>query len=405
MPMLSSRNCQRQRGRRCPRFTGVIRRRTTWLSVSLALMLALVAACGSSGSSTASSGGKAKCNTAQFPASNYPASYYCGLSGSASVYDPSGGTVAEAEENSVFKDFTTLTGVSVNDQYEPDMSKFEAAEQNGASIPWDVLVIPSVADFNTLQKEGYLQKLNTGVVSPSLLEPGQETAYGVAAQYYTANIIWNTKKWPLSGPHPTSLTDIFNTKEFPGKRCLYNYPEFGGTLEAALLADGVKPANLYPLDINKALQKLDTIKSQTVWWSSGATEMQDFASGECTIGIGWPGRVLAQVQTGTPLAVGWGDAIAEYSVLAVPKGAPSTKIGNALVGMWIRDAAGEVKYVKATTYVTKIRALNSTSDYPSSLHAWLPVGVNATTLIPDRQASFGSSITALVNSFNTWLSS
>ena len=159
------------------------------------------------------------------------------------------------------------------------------------------------------------------------------------------------------------------------------------------------------LDINKALQKLDTIKSQTVWWSSGATEMQDFASGECTIGIGWPGRVLAQVQTGTPLAVGWGNAIAEYSVLAVPKGAPSTKIGNALVGMWIRDAAGEVKYVKATTYVTKIRALNSTSDYPSSLHAWLPVGVNATTLIPDRQASFGSSITALVNSFNTWLSS
>ena len=76
------------------------------------------------------------------PRVNYPASYYCGLSGSASVYDPSGGTVAEAEENSVFKDFTTLTGVSVNDQYEPDMSKFEAAEQNGASIPWDVLVIP-----------------------------------------------------------------------------------------------------------------------------------------------------------------------------------------------------------------------------------------------------------------------
>jgi putative spermidine/putrescine transport system substrate-binding protein len=403
MHLLPFGTCRRPAERWRTNFRRIAPRPLGWLSI--ALVAGLAAACGSPAAPSSNSGGNATCNSTQFPKSTYPPSYYCGLSGSAVVYDPSGGTVAVAEENSVFKDFTTLTGVNVTDEYEPDVSKLEAAEQNGGSIPWDVVVIPSVADFNTLQKEGYLQKLDTGVVSPSLLDPGQETAYGVDAQYYTANIVWNTKTWPLSGPHPTSITDIFNTKEFPGKRCLYGYPEFGGTLEAALLADGVKPADLYPLNINAALKKLDSIKSQTVWWTSGATEMQDFASGECSIGIAWPGRVLSQVQAGTPLAVGWGDAIAEYSVLAVPKGAPSAKLGNDLIGMWIRDAPGEVKYVDATTYVTKIQALNSTSDYPSSLTSWLPVGANAATLIDDRQASFGTSITALVDSFDTWLSS
>ena len=33
------------------------------------------------------------------------------------------------------------------------------------------------------------------------------------------------------------------------------------------MADGVAPADLYPLDIPRALAKLDTIKDEIVWWS------------------------------------------------------------------------------------------------------------------------------------------
>ncbi len=51
-------------------------------------------------------------------------------------------------------------------------------------------------------------------------------------------------------------------KRFPRKRCLFKYPQFSAVPESALLADGVPRDKLYPLDVDKALAKLDTIKSR-----------------------------------------------------------------------------------------------------------------------------------------------
>jgi putative spermidine/putrescine transport system substrate-binding protein len=41
-------------------------------------------------------------------------------------------------------------------------------------------------------------------------------------------------------------------------------------LEIALLADGVAPDKLYPLDLDRAFKKLDTIKKNTIWWATNA---------------------------------------------------------------------------------------------------------------------------------------
>ena len=55
-------------------------------------------------------------------------------------------------------------------------------------------------------------------------------------------------------------------------------------IEAAFLADGVAPDKLYPLDLDRAFKKLDSIKADIIWWSAGAQSQQLLASAEAPFG-------------------------------------------------------------------------------------------------------------------------
>ncbi|MGO8077848.1 extracellular solute-binding protein, partial [Rhizobium leguminosarum] len=74
-----------------------------------------------------------------------------------------------------------------------------------------------------------------------------------------------------------ACADLFDTAKFPGKRTFYKWSA-PGVIEEALLADGVAADKLYPLDLERAFKKLDTIKSDIVWWSGGAKSQQLLAS-------------------------------------------------------------------------------------------------------------------------------
>ena len=92
-------------------------------------------------------------------------------------------------------------------------------------------------------------------------------------------------------------------------------------IEAALLADGVPPANLYPLDLDRAFKKLDTIKGDIIWWSSGAQSQQLLASAEASFGSFWNGRLTALAADGMPVETSWDQNITAADSLVVPKGA------------------------------------------------------------------------------------
>src|SRR5690606_9515706 len=70
---------------------------------------------------------------------------------------------------------------------------------------------------------------------------------------------------------PSTIQDLFDLEQFPGKRALRKRPQVN--LEWALLADGVKPDEVYstlstPEGQERAFAKLDTIKDQVVWFDS-----------------------------------------------------------------------------------------------------------------------------------------
>ena len=82
--------------------------------------------------------------------------------------------------------------------------------------------------------------------------------------------------------------------KFPGKRGLRKGAKY--SLEFALMADGVAPADIYatlgkPEGIDRAFAKLDQLKANIVWWEAGAQPLQLLSSGEVTMTTAYNGRI------------------------------------------------------------------------------------------------------------------
>ena len=89
-------------------------------------------------------------------------------------------------------------------------------------------------------------------------------------------------------------------KRFKGARALAAFPQ--GMLELALLADGVAPSKLYPLDVERALKKISAIKDDVaVWWTTGAQSAQVLKDGEVDMIAIWGSRMSAALESGAPV--------------------------------------------------------------------------------------------------------
>jgi putative spermidine/putrescine transport system substrate-binding protein len=192
---------------------------------------------------------------------------------------------------------------------------------------------------------------------------------------------------------------------FPGKRCMFQFPQYGWTLESALLADGVTPESLYPLDVTRAYNKLNTIKSHIVWWSSGAASIQDFENGSCDLGIIWSGRAYVAVHGDNfPLGISWNQVGYTASVWAIPKGAPNPKAAAAFLRLAILDKAARVSYIQSVTYPMPAGATDiSLDEFPDSLAPFLPTAANLKSAIPENDSYYLDHYQSLVDQFTAWV--
>jgi putative spermidine/putrescine transport system substrate-binding protein len=325
-----------------------------------------------------------------------------GASGEIVWHDGSGGLTTRAREATIMKSYGEETGATVRSDYNSDMTKFFAAMDSGATIPWSMVEFPTKGDFLRAVQAGYLEKLDPAIVDISLLAEGSYDEYGVDVMNYGILLTFNTEAF-AGKPAPTSMADLYDTEKFPGKRCLFNYPQFGGVLESALLADGVAKDELYPLDLDRAFAKLDTIKSDIVWWSNGDDAVRLLASGDCSMGIAWSGRVYgAVVNDKAPLKPIWDDSLYAQAVYAVPKGAPNAAAGQALIQYWLADVEGQKNFVAQIPYTTNLKALGADA-YGPDLAAWLPAGDNLKGAVQEDADYYLKNLTDVVDRFNRWV--
>ena len=236
-----------------------------------------------------------------------------------------GGPWLEAALEAWDKTFTQKTGVKVVGDSPQSLPKIRQMVESGR-VTWDVVEVPPVF---TLRHCGELfERLPADIVDRSKLIPGFGNECGVPDAGYANIMLYNRQTYPNGGPR--NWADFFDVKRFPGKRALWDGAE-GVNLEIALLADGVAPDKLYPLDLDRAFRKLDSIRPHLTFWRTGAQSTQMIEAREVDMIMVWSTRAYPALKNGAPFEPVWNQHIIYNNVLAIPKGAPNKATSEAFI--------------------------------------------------------------------------
>lgn len=255
-----------------------------------------------------------------------------------------GGSTQDAQKQAWAKPFTEASGIRVVQDGPTDYGKLKAMVESG-NVQWDVVDVE--ADFALrAASEGLLEPLDFGVIQRENIDPRFVSDHGVGSFYFSFVLGYNQGK--VGGNAPQDWTALFDTATYPGKRALYKWAS-PGVLELALLADGVAADQLYPLDLERAFKKLDSIKQDIVWWGGGAQSQQLLASGEVSLGQFWNGRVYALQQDGAPVGVSWKQNLVMADFLVIPKGAKNKDAAMKFLAN-ASSAKGQADFANLTAY-------------------------------------------------------
>ncbi|BCH27886.1 ABC transporter substrate-binding protein [Mesorhizobium sp. L-8-3] len=229
-----------------------------------------------------------------------------------------GGSIQAAQRKIYFDAFEKETGIRVIDVPDNNLAKIKAMVESG-DVQWDVsnalgLWIPQGAADNLWEK------LDDAVVKADNVPEAYRSDYGIGNAAYGQILAYNTESTDKASV-PSTWADFWDIDGKPGARGLYDAPRY--TLEFALLADGVAPQDLYPLDVDRAFASLDKIKHKVaVWWDQFPQVPILLASGELDMSSSSHTRIRDVVaRENVPLQVVWNQGLMTVDWLAIPRGA------------------------------------------------------------------------------------
>lgn len=357
--------------------TAVRRSRLLLLMVCGVAGALVLAACGGTSNSSASSSGGGKKVTL--------------------VYAGFGGDFGKAEEAAYLNPFMKLhPNIKVVYDDTVDFAKLKAMVESN-NVTWDVFT----GDLIEPDPAKYFDKLDCSQVPCSDIVKANNVNPYVSVYYSYADVLTYNKQTFSSGA-PQTWADFFNTTKFPGKRALDNQAPYIDNLVIALLADGVAPDKIWPnLDIQRALNKLGTIKNDIVWYTSNQQCAQLVASGQASMGMCLNGRVYDAIKAGsTNLGVSWNTPLVGYGAVSIPKGSKHPKEAMELIAYMLNKDVN----AKLSNYI----------DYgPTNKQAFGNVSSNVANQLPSAHSNgpvaqydwldFSKYGNTAVNDFQSWL--
>lgn len=197
-----------------------------------------------------------------------------------------GGDAITAMQTAFGEPFTKDTGVVVKFDGSGPTEGAIAAQGESGHPTWD-LVDCDPFSGQAMGKKGYMEPIDFTIVDPAKIRPGFKWEYASSTYFYSYVIAYSKEAYPDAAP--SSMADFFDVEKFPGKRSMYKWGV--GMWEAALLADGVAPADLYPLDIARAHKKIEAFKGNVAaYWGGGAESQSLLMDGEVTMALIWSTR-------------------------------------------------------------------------------------------------------------------
>ena len=315
-----------------------------------------------------------------------------------------GGAYQESQRKAYYEPYAASTGAKiVEEEYDGELGKVKAMV-DAKQVTWDVIDLDL---GHTLAgcDQGLLEKLDySKILDKSKFLPGTAYDCGVGTISYATIYAYDGDK--ITSNPPTTIADFFDTAKWPGKRGLLKKPF--GTLEAALMADGVPTADVYkvlstPEGVDRAFKKLDTIKSDIVWWEAGAQPPELLAKGEVVMTAAWNGRIYnANKNDGKHFVIVWDGQLLDWDLWAIPAGTPNLDAAYDFI-KFASDAKNMSQQSKYIAYgPTNVDAVPLIA--PEVLKD-LPVAPeNMKNALPNDGQFWADNNDELTKRFNAWLS-
>ena len=278
------------------------------------------------------------------PLASTPASAAGKYAGKTITFASWGGSYQDAQAKCYCNPFEQESGAKVLQAGPVNYAKLRTMVQSGHPV-WTVADITIEFLYNA-SKDGLFEKIDPKLVHLDRIKPEYRHEYGAGDIVWSYNIAYTTTAFPNNNG-PKSWADVFDVKRFPGTRTLRD--RVAPMLEIALMADGVPPDKLYPLDVDRAFKKLDSIKKNTIWWTTNSQSQQLFTDGEVTCGLILNGRAYDAVNKGAKIALEWNQNIQSVDYLVVPKGAPNVPVAMGLIDT-MTEAENQAKLANLIAY-------------------------------------------------------
>lgn len=316
-----------------------------------------------------------------------------------------GGAAQDRQRALYFEPFSKQEGIPFKeDTYLGGWGQFQAMQSTG-EVPWDVVQVET-AEMIRGCEEGMFTKLDWSKLPPkSDFIEHAGTECGVGTIVWAVLLSYNADR--LKGEAPQAMVDFWNTQKWPGKRAMRQGPKLN--LEIALMADGVKPADVYKVlstkeGVERAFAKLDKIKPLVQWWKAGAQAPEWLAAGDVDLAIAYSARVVNAQKTGVNLKPIWDNSVYAIDSWVILAKSPYQQQGLKFID-FASNPARQVESAKMLPYgPTRTAAVK---DLPPAVLANIPAGPNLKTALyggsPEANDFWVDRLQELTERWNAWV--
>lgn len=238
------------------------------------------------------------------------------------VYAGYGGTYQDAVREAALEPVAKEMGITIREETISSLSDVKVQVEAGS--PSMDISEQNVNDCLVGSQQNLWEALDYDVIDTAGIDPSvvKKDWVGGLTNWSTV-LAFNSNKYGENAPN--SWADFWDVEKFPGTRAIWNHPYHN--VEIALLADGVEPSELYPLDLDRAFKKLRELKPHvTVWYTSGGQATQLLTDGEIDMMPFWNGRVSKVIDDGAPVGMTFNQGIIAFDCTVVPRGAKNKEL-------------------------------------------------------------------------------
>jgi len=297
-----------------------------------------------------------------------------------------GGAYTASQQAAYHEPYAAITGVNIIniDSSGNAVVKLRAMSEAG-NVIWDV-VDTLAEDALLLCDEGLAMKIDADTQladAPDGTKAKDDFGNFLINDCFIPQMVYSTtfgfRKDLVGSNTPTSVCSVFDTATYPGKRSLEKRPI--NNMEWALMCDGIAKRDVYDVlatdeGQDRAFAKLDTIKSNIIWWSEGEDTPKLLADGKVIMGSAYNSQLFILIEEqGQNVDMLWDSQIFGLFGLIIPDGLSNERKTRALDFVYfatesqrLADQAKYISYGPARKSSAPLVSKHATLGIDMSLH-------------------------------------